>query len=239
MVIETENTEQIMNLFKFWDELPMIKKYDIVNFETLRDPIRYAIIDTLATGIQDDLSVEENSQIISFNVRHALSAKEIMNILHEKNITDKNNKQIKKANLYFHLQRLENDGFIKVVEQIPQGKRFTSYYGRTARAFTANEKIGEKYPKDFLVELRSLIIKIDTEGELKATTLENLFNKFEKLDTSVHHHIVEKWISTNEKEIRSINVDMRKLYDFLTFLLFYNEDVFEIYKEFRELLNLR
>ncbi|MDH5645251.1 MAG: hypothetical protein OEZ01_04555, partial [Candidatus Heimdallarchaeota archaeon] len=103
----------------------------------------------------------------------------------------------------------------------------------------ANEKIGEKYPKDFLVELRSLIIKIDTEGELKATTLENLFNKFEKLDTSVHHHIVEKWISTNEKEIRSINVDMRKLYDFLTFLLFYNEDVFEIYKEFRELLNLR
>ncbi|OLS29339.1 MAG: hypothetical protein HeimC2_00640 [Candidatus Heimdallarchaeota archaeon LC_2] len=97
----------------------------------LHSSVRGFIISALAKGFQESHPQSNVSQ-----KRHALSANEIGIILKKDYNTD-----VKKANLYFHLQKLEDSNLIQIIDTTRQGKRFTSYYGRTAKIYISEDDI--------------------------------------------------------------------------------------------------
>lgn len=230
---EIATGEQYANLFDFWVNIPVIKYYDKETYGKYFDQYpRRNILDILVTGIKEQHPISKIER-----VRRALSAKEIMDILN-KDKTEEDDDYIKKSNLYFHLQKLEEINAIQVVEQIPTGKRFTTYYGRSAKIVTVDDK--QQHDPGYNIfsdpEFKKILKIIDPR--LNSDEIEKALNLSNRIYNHSYFDLLNKWLEIHEKEIRESDLDIRKLFDLIGIIYRYDEKTLEGLSELKRMLRL-
>ncbi len=210
--------------FDHWQNIEILLEFDDEHFNSTHQEARIAIINLLATGKDD---IYPGTQEV--RKRRVLSANEI-----KEEINKELEHKIKKSNLYFHLQKLEEFGFIKVVDALPYGKREIAYYGRTARVFVP--KAGKKQKESPLLDdnIPALIKTFNPEviEEHIKSTLDKL-SGIHKYDNPAR----VDWMRDNEDNLRASEIDFRELHGFLSILQRYNDTVCQAIKEISEMLN--
>lgn len=104
----------------------------------LDDPVRIHILRILKDGIEDTLTIESvdeetGDRIIRQRIvrRYALSVVEIVKLSKE----SEDMKEITKNQVYHHLPKLIEHGFVIKYGTVQKGERKTNYYRRTAEGF--------------------------------------------------------------------------------------------------------
>ncbi|MHA2233241.1 MAG: hypothetical protein ACXAB4_12220, partial [Candidatus Hodarchaeales archaeon] len=139
--------------------------------------------------------------------------------------------EVSQTNIYFHLNFLEEHGFIQVVATLHEGphkRNKTKYYGRTARKLLVSE------------------------AHLRYETLEKRFREFEKLASTLGislpenswdslkkylelmdqlHHRWGNWVMEHEKSLIEEKIDGLEMLGFLIFLDNFNPECFSLLKE--------
>ncbi|MHA2253782.1 MAG: helix-turn-helix domain-containing protein, partial [Candidatus Kariarchaeaceae archaeon] len=147
---QKENIEIQKKFFDFWQDLENFIELDEETSKATLQEIRGSILSILAIGIDDVYPGTKKTK-----KRHALTAKELNKLVNERV-----GEQVKKSNLYFHLQKLEEAGLVKEIDKIPTGKRYIHYYGRTAKAYLPVHSKEKKMYGEFYAKLPELIQKI-------------------------------------------------------------------------------
>ncbi|MCE7734156.1 MAG: helix-turn-helix transcriptional regulator [Candidatus Heimdallarchaeota archaeon] len=193
--------DQRAKFFDFWIDLPISKRIDSDSYSTiLHSSVRSLIISMLAQGISEIHPVNQTNQ-----KRRALSAKEIGNILSTQYQID-----VKKANLYFHLQKLEDVNLIHVVDTTRKGKRFTSYYGRTARIFLSDDDLKMIKYKIFDDENFSQLIHSLNE-DLTSTEVEKALSNLHTLN-EFKMSVFEDWVQTYQDHMKGLDLELYELF---------------------------
>ncbi|MHA2503694.1 MAG: hypothetical protein ACXAE3_12585, partial [Candidatus Kariarchaeaceae archaeon] len=151
-------------------------------------------------------------------------------------------------NVYFHLQKLEDTGLVRIVDSLPSGRRFTAYYGRTARVFMLEDDMtmpitetildspGNHYFLEKLPEFISLIsgVSLDTAKEVvhQAMDANSHFMTSEKEYTKQY----EEWTTRFEDQIRQTDLDLIKNYFLYIKLIDYQRQVSESFHKLKELM---
>ena len=215
-----KNEEAI--LFDFWQKLPVLETYDPELYAKIVEPKpRCDILDILVVGEQEIHPITNESR-----VRRALTAKEIMEKLN-KGIENSDDRYVKKSNLYFHLQKLEDHGIIQVVVQLPTGKRFTTYYGRRAKIITISSKENYKMGYNILMEREFKTFLRRLNPELQDQELDRALNL---VDRKNHYQSMTKlhlWLQNHEKELQDLDLDLRRLFDLMGLIIRYDRKTFE------------
>ncbi|MCY3412267.1 MAG: hypothetical protein INQ03_11590 [Candidatus Heimdallarchaeota archaeon] len=224
--------EYKMSWITYWANLPIIKEFEEATFKKMgQSSVRHAIITILSKGIED----EEPGSGRRVR-RHVLSASEIMNILESEDFDLK----VKKSNLYFHLENLENIEAIKVVDQVPTGKRFTTYYGRTAKVFyVKNARMDDEKVKEYSPirwsDFKSLLLRMNPDKEVeidKSLAQADGINKYDP-------NLFKNWIREFQKHTEGLDLNFVQFHGFLSILNRYtNDDTFEGLKKLAELLKI-
>ncbi|MFX0113843.1 MAG: hypothetical protein ACFFB3_04800 [Candidatus Hodarchaeota archaeon] len=216
IVAKEKKGEAFQVLYSFWESLPEAAFIEISEKISHSHPVRPAIMKILREGIIEYFDRKKTEGIR----RYALNSKEIMDILNteDKEVREKyrlNDMQlmevipISRTNLYFHLDKLEEFGFIKEVAKILEGRHKITYYGRTSRLFfleDPNKKLN--YYKDLLNEFSAfskiLGQRIDQEHVSQAVQ--------EYAETRRRYkQVIAKWIGKNSKQIYENNLDVNKI----------------------------
>jgi len=112
--------------------------YDKQKCEELAEPVRFQIVQMLRNGIDDtqtteDFNEETNERIIRQKMvkRNIMSVVEIVKASTQSDCCE----VITKNQLYHHLPKLIDSGYVIKYGTITTGKRTTDYYRRTAKGF--------------------------------------------------------------------------------------------------------
>ncbi|MFX0094890.1 MAG: hypothetical protein ACFFBD_24350, partial [Candidatus Hodarchaeota archaeon] len=188
-------------------------------FSKLQQEVRGAICDVLATGI-DDVYPGTNKIM----KRHVLSANEIKDLV-EKNLE----REIKKNNLYFHLQELEKLDVIRIVDAIKskggRGKKYSAYYGRTAKMFLIG---GPKEKKElniiFEEEFADLIKRLNPEVPINE--LKEVIDDIGTIRQNDFSYFIS-WLKIHESILDDTNIDFRDLFGLVNLLKIHDPKIFQ------------
>lgn len=220
---EIEKMEIMASFFSYWQspDVEIYRELDSEQFKKLSQPIRHKILSILSMGIMDDNPLTKQRMR-----RHVLSAPEILEQLKKQHDMP----EVKKSNLYFHLQILEDEGVITVVDQIPTGKRFTTYYGRTSKIFYVKNSPDiqvtmEKRINEFSMlrqgELKELILRMNPGQDLgEIETALSLADRINVQDPE----LFKKWIKKNQQYTEGLDINFIAFHEFLSILNRYNEE---------------
>ena len=193
-----------------WDKTPLTKEVSGDDFRILSQENRYLILRALNDGVK-----ESDSQIDY--KRHMLTAHEILEYI-QKNHND----DFKLTNVYFHLQKLQEKGMIKEVDQTGTGKRPKTFYGRTAKIFLNVNDMGENLEDEFYIKLFTIIK--DIRPDLDENEIKKPFQKLNEMKWGNEIKILNNWFACNKEIIDRVDIDNTKLYMYLARLLdFHNE----------------
>ncbi len=224
---------RFMNLFNYWTNIDKVKVLSVEEFDKLNQDIRGAICHVLASGMDD-----EHPQSRELLKRYALNAKEIKLLVEEKL-----NYEIQKSNLYFHLQKLEDSGLIKVVDVIKivdkqsRRKKPYSFYGRTAKMFLLGgprEKnelaiFKEKSFMDFILKLNP---------EIKKDSVKDVLNRVAIIRENDFHFFIS-WMNLYETELDETGADFRDIFGLVNMLKFHDPAIFDAITKLANLLKFR
>ncbi len=154
-MVKSSMNDEITDTFQIEEEEKDDKKFEITEegkkpqdeiifvrdeerAETLDDPVRYAIITVLKRGVPDTKTTKTTDEATGDTIirqrdvtRYALSVVEIV----KKSGVHEDIEDITKNQVYHHLPKLIDAGFIIKFGTITTGKRTTDYYRRTAKGF--------------------------------------------------------------------------------------------------------
>lgn len=119
--------EKRKSLYDYWHKLPYYKTMDSLNFSQVEESeVKSFIIKFIRDGIEDDFGKKNN-----LSRRHAFTAKE----LHTAYTNQHKGQNYSQSNFHFHIKSLVDDGYLKEVAKILEGRHYNTYYGRTAISF--------------------------------------------------------------------------------------------------------
>ncbi|MFX1255352.1 MAG: hypothetical protein ACFFCZ_27365 [Promethearchaeota archaeon] len=215
----TEQNNKIKRFFKYWESLDKIKILPVDEFDKLNQEVRGAICDVLATGT-DDVYPGTN-EILK---RHVLSANEIKDLVEKKL-----EREIKKNNLYFHLQELMKLNVIRIVDALKtkggRGKKYSAYYGRTAKMFLIGgpkekKELNLLFEKEFLNLLKRL------NPEISINELKQVINDIGTIRQNDFTYFVS-WLKTHESILDDLNIDFRDLFSLVNLLKIHDSKIFQ------------
>lgn len=187
-------------LFEYWKDLKRLQLMDVPSEIIESHPVRPAIMKILRAGIPDERE--------SGKLRHALNTKEIMRAL-----LDRHGIKMSQHSLYFHLNKLEEIGYIKVVARIREGRHNVAYYGRTSRTLLRRdpEESLEKYEKG-LQEMGRLVKA--KKPEFNMDQLNGLAEEYLEIMRGRDRALGE-WMASNEELIYEAGIDSYSLFKFI------------------------
>jgi DNA-binding transcriptional ArsR family regulator len=210
-------------LRKAWESTPLILKVSKENFQIISQENRILILKALNKGIME----KEHG-----HTRHILTAEEILEYI-QKN----HNGDIKLTNVYFHLQKLQEGGFIKEVSQIGTGKRPKVVWGRTAKIFLSTDFAMEDLENDdFFLKLFDIIKRIQPKKSLEE--IKKPFFEMNSIKWEKEEQFLEKWFIEHKDLIDNIDIDHARLYMYLAKLLDFRNEFIKFNNEISELLNV-
>jgi len=184
-------------LITHWDEIPAVAI--IVSSEKAfkSHPARSAILAVLREGIDEDGVV-----------RHALSPKEINELLEERKDIE-----MSQTNLYFHINTLEEVGAIKVVTKIPEGRHKVAYYGRVGRLILTRDPEESLATNRKRFEELSKLVRAKHPG-IDADALERLPEEYLRVKMR-RDKIMADWISRQDPVMSQEGIDGVLIYELL------------------------
>lgn len=222
--------DKIKSLFDYWHNLDKVKVLSGDEFDKQKQDIRYSICDVLAKGID-----EEHPTSGEIAKRHVLNAKEIRSMVEEQLDIE-----IQKSNLYFHLQKLEESGLIKVVDILKmydkqsKRKKVFSFYGRTAKVFLSS---GPKETKQLKVikDERLLKLLMQLNPKMQENAVKKILTTIGEIDNNDFAFFIS-WMNRYEKELINSEIDFRVIFDMVQILQFYDPIIFKSVIELSKLL---
>jgi DNA-binding transcriptional ArsR family regulator len=210
-------------LFEYWTDMPLIQIHDVPSDVMESHRVRPAIMKILRAGIPDEKE--------SGRLRHALNTKEI-----RRTLLDRDGIKMSQHNLYFHLNKLEEIGYIKVVARLLEGRHNVAYYGRTARTILRRdtEESLEKYERWFQEMGRLAKAK---RPEFDMDRLEGLAEEYlgimRRRDRAQGY-----WMASNEESIYEGGIDSYSIFGLLQAMDVIDPEYIGFIKKIRELFEI-
>lgn len=239
IIMKKKSTEQLSKekireekrklLYTYWNELQFTKIVDYASYDLLvRSEVKNFIIKYLRDGLVDDFGKEHN-----LSQRHAFSAKE----LHDAFSRQPKTKHYSPANFHFHIKSLLNDGFVKEVSKILEGRQYISYYGRTAITFTFNydNHIGDIMQKAIFSPMKLLIKELNPEME--SDQIEELMNSNLK-NIKDYFFRVRLWMKEYYTQLYNSKLDLHIFFEMIGIYSFLHKDLFEDMSKISSLIKL-
>jgi len=200
-------------------DIPLIKYVGIPKQTYESHPVRAAIMKILLEGLTE----------VKPNNRYALNAKEIKNLLKDREKID-----ISITNLYFHINKLLTAEFITVVETSKEKRHKIAYYGRSARIiiFYDPEHQVRKHQEKFSEFGR--FVKL-LNPNLNVAELENLSEQYFEL-TEKHAERLAYWLAEYVELIDNESLDFIKIHDVLKLIDIINPEYSSILTKLKEIL---
>jgi len=210
-------------LFEYWRDLPLVQIHDVPSEIIESHRVRPAIMKILRVGIPDERE--------SGKLRHALNTKEI-----KKTLSDRLGIKMSQQNLYFHLKKLEEIGYIKVVAKILEGRHNVAYYGRTARTILRRdtEESLEKYERWFQEMGRLAKAK---RPEFELDQLEGLAEDYLGIMRR-RDRAQGEWMASNEEMLYEGGIDIYSIFKFIKAMDVMDPEYIGFIKKVRELLEI-
>ena len=179
-------------------DIPLIKYVGIPKQTYESHPVRAAIMKILRVGLPEGRP----------NNRYALNAKEIKNLLKEKEKIE-----ISITNLYFHIHKLLAAEFITEIETVKEKRHKIAYYGRSARIviFYDSEHQVRKY-QDMFSEFGNFMKLLNPSFDL--VELKNISEQYFEL-TEKRVEKLAYWLAQYEDLIDNANLDFINILDVL------------------------
>ncbi|NPD88701.1 MAG: helix-turn-helix transcriptional regulator [Asgard group archaeon] len=211
-------------LYSFWKDLPLLSVIEVTEKELFSHEVRYMILAILRKGIGEKSKKEEE-----IRKRHALTAREILEL-----VNNDLEPKMKLQAMYFHLQKLQNAGIIKVVATLHEGRHNIAYFGRVAKNFFFEDrkKEQEKY-ENMLRETGKLAQKLNPKVSI------DIFDRYIEKIIELHqerYKRVNEWLNTYEKEINIEEIDLTQVLSFLSRLTYADSGLTELYREIAKLV---
>ncbi|MHA2251292.1 MAG: hypothetical protein ACXAD7_13095 [Candidatus Kariarchaeaceae archaeon] len=226
-----ENYEIKKTFFEYWKNLDIVFLVNEKEFDKAFDNvIRQKVVTILGDGIDDEDPFTGEKR-----KRHVLAASELLKLVN-KQLETIDEHPTKKANFYFHMQKLEDAGFIRVVDQIATGKLYTSYYGRTARVFLKEHFMERKHYRiqespEFMELIRRKSNLTDDEIISYAKKI-NLLNDFDPT-------CFPRWIEENEQAVEGIDIDFRMLERLVSIIRRFSPSVGKALNDLAEIMEIK
>ena len=219
----SEERDERQVLFEYWRDLKRIQLMDVPSDIIESHPVRPAIMKILRAGIPDEGE--------SGRLRHALNTKEIQRAL-----LDRDGIKMSQHSLYFHLKKLEEIGYIKVVARILEGRHNVAYYGRTSRALLRRdpEESLEKYEK-WLQEMGRLVKAKKPEFDVEQ--LKGLAEEYLGIMRRRDRALGE-WMASNEELIYEAGIDSYSLFKFIQAMDVVAPENLEFIRKVREIFEM-
>ncbi|MFB0557784.1 MAG: hypothetical protein ACETVY_01585 [Candidatus Bathyarchaeia archaeon] len=210
-------------LFEYWRDLPLVQIHDVPSEIMESHRVRPAIMKILRAGITDEKE--------SRRLRHALNTKEIIRTL-----LDREGIKMSQHNLYFHLNKLEEIGYIKVGARILEGRHNVAYYGRTARTILRRdtEESLEKYERWFQEMGRLAKAK---RPEFELDQLEGLAEDYLGIMRR-RDRAMGEWMASNEEMIYEGGIDIYSIFKFIQAMDVMDPEYIGFIKKVRELFEI-
>ena len=225
--IDPEIAKKRAFLFNYWKDIPttceMKASYHKIAFQEVRN----TILDILREGIVDEVPLEKTKQ----RRRHALSAQEC-----QKYVSERLERRVKLSNIYFHLKRLEELGFINEITTIKGKRHDIAYYGRTAQLFhfgglhpDNKSEYDEKIQKTITTIIMAMNPTVNAEKITKLFDTALLYQDIQRKARSA-------WITQNSDLLNSLEFDILDIEKFLDILTMSTDEGYQLAAEFRNLL---
>ncbi len=219
-------------LYNFWDSLPeqkIITEYEDDFFKHYARKLTFAI---LGKGIREKLP---SGEIVT---RKALNAQEL---LVEINDLLDNRYKIKEErekydlsihSLYFHLQKLEEVGFIQTVAILKDGRHNIAYYSRPAKIVLFKDEYTEdEKTKNTFIAMKKLMKKIDPKFEEEK--IMKFYKKYNQISERTQDQIQRK-IGEIQEQVYEADIDPNDIQRFFTMLNQINPEYVKLFKEILE-----
>ncbi|NPE06780.1 MAG: hypothetical protein GNW80_00735 [Asgard group archaeon] len=223
-------------LYKFWEKLP--EQRIVIDYEDdfFKHYARKFTFKILGKGIREKLP---SGKIVT---RKALNAQEILQELNDaldlkfKIKEEREKYDLSLHSLYFHLQKLEEVGFIQTVAILKEGRHNVAYYSRPAKVvlfkdeYTEDEKIMNAF-----TSMEKLMKVINPEFDTEE--FKKYYEKYNKINGKNLDRIQRK-IGEIQDKVYEADIDPNDIQRFLVLISQINPEFVEFFKEILEKINI-
>lgn len=223
-------------LYKFWEELPEQRIVTEYEDDFFKHYARKSTFSILGKGIREKLP---SGKIVT---RKALNAQEILQEINDaldmkfKIKEEREKYDLSLHSLYFHLQKLEEVGFIQTVAILKEGRHNVAYYSRTARIvlfkdeYTEDEKM-----KSAFSSMEKLMKIIDPEFE--SEKFKEYYEKYNKINEKNLDQIQRK-IGEIQEQVYEADIDPNDIQRFLVLISQINPEYVKLFSKILEKIKI-
>ncbi|NHJ87992.1 MAG: hypothetical protein FK734_21185 [Asgard group archaeon] len=221
--IKQKEQEKRELLFTYWDTLPMVIKIDIPSEEILTHEVRNLILHFIRKG-KEEVWFDDTKHI-----RHAFSAKELLDMANEKL-----DEEMKLQSLYFHLQKMQEFGLLDVISTLHEGRHNIAYFGRTSRGFNFQSKKDKTKYDDYFAEGGKFAQALNPA--ISKDRFKEFLLEFKAINNESEKRVIE-WLEEREQFINENNIDSATMFSFLNRINYHNEKMTNLMKEIAQILD--
>ena len=224
---EIENLRK--SLYTYWQKLPYFKTIDPSIHSQVEDSeVKSFIIKYIRDGIEDKFGNENN-----LSRRHAFTAKELHTAYIEKQKTIK----YSQSNFHFHIKSLVEDGYLKEIVKLLDGRHYITYYGRTAIAFIGqyDNILTESTVQDIFDPVKQLIKEMNPE--LDPNKIDQLVDE-NILSMQDFYYRFFSWVEDKYPLIYKSKIDIKLFLNIVSHFSFFHKEFGKTSEKIGSLLDL-
>ena len=209
-------------LYSYWEKLPLVVSIDTPVDEVLTHEVRTHIIYFIRKG------KEEKGSEGTKRIRHAFSAKEILD-----QVNKKLEEKMKLQSLYFHIQKLQDYGLIDVVTTLHEGRHNIAYFGRTARGFVFESRKDRTKYDDYFTEAANFAKALNPS--VSEDQFKDLLQEFKAINIESDKETIQ-WLQEQADFINENNIDAAPMYSLLRRINYQNSKMTALLEKVAELI---
>ena len=211
-------------IYNYWERLPLIVKVEYLKDEVFTHEVREIIVHHIRKG------TEERRTNKPTKIQHAFSATELLNVANRKL-----KKGMKLQNIYFHLQKLQEFGLVKVVTTLLEGRHNVAYYGRTARGFIFESTRNKTRYEEFFLEAGKFANALNPK--VSKEQFSKYFKEFNEINANSEKYLIQ-WLEDRNDIIDKSKTDCATLYSFLKRIYYQNKKMTSLMESIAEIIGL-
>ena len=227
--LNTTNEEKKKSLYTYWHKLPYFKTMDSSNLTQVEESeVRNFIIKYIRDGIEDKFGRTHN-----LSRRHAFTAKE----LHTAYTKTQKDQKYSQSNFHFHIKSLVEDGYLKEITKLLEGRHYITYYGRTAISFIGqyDNILTATTIQDMWGPFRELMKVMNPE--IDSDTINQLVDE-NLLTMQDFYYRIFSWVEDKYPQLYESKVDIKFFINIVGHFSFFHKEFGKISEKIGSLLDL-
>ncbi|XEO80166.1 hypothetical protein WKT22_05213 [Candidatus Lokiarchaeum ossiferum] len=197
--IESEKKRKL--LYTYWHKLKYFKTIESSKYSQVqKSEVQSFIIKYIRDGLEDEFGKK-----FQLSRRHAFTAKE----LHTAYLKKQNSQQYSLSNFHFHIKSLVEDGYLKEIVKILEGRHYIAYYGRTAIVITEqlDNILTDSIMQDIFNPMKQMAK--DLNPEIDSETIDKLVDESVLLLEEYYFKLFS-WIKDNYPLLYKSKIDIHE-----------------------------